>query len=126
LLQRFSSSKPEGGLPIFKFDGEGDAIAARFIKRRQNIKTQLGTGSVVDVDIIERSDGGALGPHTIFESGHLTRIFDSHDLQAGDRFYLRLHEVDQKSKFKRFAFELVDGPRPPRAADDALPDEIPF
>jgi hypothetical protein len=108
LLARFKDAKPEGGLPIFKFDVPGIAIAARFNDRRQ-IETKLGSGKCIDVDIIECSDAETTGPHTIFESKHITQILDSHPLSRGTRFYLRFHEVDPKSQFKRFVFELVDG-----------------
>jgi hypothetical protein len=126
LLDRFKNAKPEGGLPVYKFEKIGDAIAARFIKRRQGIKTQLGTGKVLDVEILECSDSETVGPHTIFESGHITRIFDAHNLASGTRFYLRLHEIDRKSKFKRFAFELIDDQQASAPSDEDIPDDVPF
>jgi len=91
----------------------GDAIVARFIGRRAGIKTKLGTETVLDIDIIESSDGSTAGPHSIFESGHLTKIFDTNQLNAGDQFYLRLYEIDRTTKYKRFAYR-------PIRNDDAL------
>jgi hypothetical protein len=120
LLDRFKDAKPEGGLPIFKFEEPGDAVVAKFLRRRP-VKTKMGDGNALDLDIIECSDGETVGPHSTFESGHITRIFDSHNLNPGDRFFLRLHEIDAKNKFKRFAFELIDG-----GGNPPSDDEIPF
>jgi hypothetical protein len=120
LLSRYKDAKPEGGLPIFRFEKPSDAIVAEFIARRQVI-TKLGDGRVLDVEIVERSDGGTIGQHSIIESTHFTKIFDSKDLKRGDRFYLRLHEIDAMSKFNRFAFELVDGAGANPSADDDIP-----
>ena len=107
LLDQFKHVRPEGGLPVYKFTSVGDAIVARFIGRRKGIKTKLGTATALEVDIIECSDGSTVGPHSIFESGHLTKIFDTHELSPGDPFYLRLYEIDRTTKYKRYAFKRI-------------------
>jgi hypothetical protein len=123
LLDRFKGSKPEGGLPIFKFETAGTAIVASFIRRRP-VTTKLGSGNVLDVDILECSDGKTTGPHSIFESSHVTRIFDSRDVVAGDQFFLKLHEIDPQSGFKRFSFEFVD-PEKEKATSRKKPEQAP-
>ena len=97
LLDQYKEIKPEGGLPTYKFENVGDAVVGKFIARRQGIKTKMGTGNALDIEIIECSDGSTVGPHTIFESGHLTMIFDANPLKAGEQFYLRLNDIDRKS-----------------------------
>ena len=114
ILDKFKNIKPEGGLPIFKFEEEGDAIVGKLIARRVGVPTKMGIGNAIDVDIVENANGEELGPHTFFESGHLTRIFDSKSVKAGDVFVLKFDSIDLKSGFKRFAFEIVEG------------DDIPF
>jgi len=121
ILDKFKDLKPEGGLPVFKFVAEGDAIAGKLIERRVGIQTKMGAGNAIDVDIIENSNGEDLGPHTVFESGHITKIFDRHALQLGDTFYLKLDSIDEKSGFKRFAFKLVEN-----TSKTSSDDDIPF
>jgi len=122
LLARFRDLKPKEGLPIFKFEEVGTAIAATFLRKRKGIHTKLDNdAAVVDVDIIECSDEITHGEHTIFLSTHLKKIFDEYQFSHGDRFVLKLCEIDEQSGFKRFASELIrqDGPR----ADD---DDVRF
>src|SRR5262249_36942796 len=117
LLAQFKDIKPKGGLPVFKFDEVGTAITARFIRKPDGIPTKLDNdAAVVDVDIIECSDEITHGEHTIFLSTHLKKIFDEYQFSHGDRFVLKLCEIDEQTGFKRFASELIrqDGPR----ADD--------
>jgi hypothetical protein len=108
LLELYKEVKPEGGLPVYKFENVGDAVVAKFIGRRQGIKTKTGTGNALDLDIIERSDGNNLGPHTIFESTGITGIFDKHNLKPGDLFFLKFYEQVKTTRFKRFSFKPID------------------
>jgi len=107
LLDRFKDTKPEGGLPQFRFATPGDAIVAKFLHRRTSTN-DYGVGKCLDVEIIECSDNETIGPHTIYESTGITNIFDHNGIKAGDWFYLRFHEINRKSGYKRFAFALVD------------------
>jgi hypothetical protein len=84
LLDKYKNVQPEGGLPIYNFEKVGDAIGARFLKRRQVKTKNGGLRMCVDCDILECSDGVTVGPHTIFESTHLSQIFDSNALNFGD------------------------------------------
>jgi len=122
-LDKYKHVQPEGGLPIYNFEKVGDAIAARFLKRRQ-VKTQNGgLRMCVDCDILECSDGVTVGPHTFFETTHLAKILDLNTLNFGERFYLRLHEIlDDYRGFKKFAFQLIDGEKP-RANGDQQPKD---
>ena len=120
-LSTFKNTKPEGTGKILKIEEIGFAIAAEYIARR-GVNTKLGNSKALDVKILERSDGGELGEFTIFESSHLTAIFDKYDLKRGDVFYLRLDSIDDKTRFKRYAFKLIsdgNGNRPP--GDDDVP-----
>jgi len=97
---------------VFKFQTEGDRIDATYNGRR-TVKTQTqGDASVLDVDIIESvqvddngvESPGPMGPHSIFESKHITQLLDEANLQPGERFILCFDEIG-KNGFKRFAFE---------------------
>jgi hypothetical protein len=118
-LELFKDAKPKGGLAILRFEEPGTAIAAEFLCRRNGIRTQIDdSASVVDVNILECSDGLTTGEHTIFLSTHLIQIFDAQQLSRGDRFYLKLYDIEKKTRFKRFVFELIgEKPQPPLDAD---------
>jgi hypothetical protein len=121
ILDKFKDLKPEGGLPVFKFSNQGDAIVGKLIARRVGIHTKMGVGNAIDVNILENSNGAELGPHSVFESGHITKIFDQHAPKPGDTFILKLDSIDEKSNFKRFAFKLVES-----ASSAPTDDDIPF
>ena len=93
-------------------------------KRRLDVPTKLGNSNILDVNIIECSDGKTGGPHSIFESTHISRIFDSRDVVSGDQFFLKLHEIDPQSGFKRFSFEFVD-PEKEKATSRKKPEQVP-
>src|SRR5262249_25611862 len=121
-LSQFDNVKPEGTLPLFKFEEPGQKIVAKFLGRRE-CTTKIGNSKILDVEIQE-NNGPERGEHSIFESGHLTTIFDRYQLQPGDVFYLRLDSIDGKTKFKRFAFKLISGNG--RKQSPAADDDIPF
>src|SRR5262245_22264946 len=124
-VARFKNLKPKDGLPIFRFEKTGDAIAARFLRRRDGIRTKLDNDArAVDVEIIESSDELTRGEHTIFLSTHLKKIFDEYQLSPGDRFVLKLCSVDEDNGFKRFACELIDQHgQPPEHGDIPFPSD---
>src|SRR5262249_45820835 len=99
-LSQFADVKPEGTLPIFRFEDAGQKIVAKFLGRRE-CNTKIGAGRVLDFEILENA-GPERGEHSTFESTHITTIFDRYQLQPGDVFYLRLDSIDGKTKFKRF------------------------
>jgi hypothetical protein len=123
ILDQFKNLKPEGGLPIFKFKDEGDAIAAKLIERWVGVQTKMGRGNALDIDILENANGSELGPHTIFELRHITEIFDKHAPEPGDVFYLRFDSIDKNTGKKRFAFKITErgAAKSPMNGDD-----IPF
>ena len=122
ILDQFKNLKPQGGLPIFKFKAEGDAIVAKLIERWVGVQTKMGPGNALDLEIIENANGAELGPHTIFESRHITEIFDKHAPKPGDVFILKLYSIDEKSGFKKFAFKIIES----GAAESPMNDDIPF
>jgi hypothetical protein len=124
LLESTKDLPPEDNSPIFKFTSVGDAIEAKFVNRRKGIKTKQGDGVALDVDIVDSivvGDKPVTGRYSIFESGHLTQIFDRENLSPGDRFVLRLHSVDRKSRFKKFFFKKVESRGAQNGNDDAGP-----
>jgi hypothetical protein len=130
LLESTKDLPPEDNSPIFKFSSVGDAIEANFGGRREGIKTKQGDGVALDVDIVDSivvGDKPVTGRYSIFESGHLTQIFDRENLSPGDRFVLRLHSVDRKSRFKKFFFKKVESLRAQNGNDAGPPwdDEPP-
>lgn len=102
LLAQFGKGlKPKDGLPIFKFEEIDDTIVAEFIRWRSGINTKLQSNAdVVDLNIIECSDGTTIGERTIFLSTHLKKIFTEYQFTRGDRFILKLCEIDEESGFK--------------------------
>src|SRR5262245_2365418 len=125
LLGRYKGTKPRGGLPVYKFRKPGDSIVASFIRRRDGIHTHIDDDArTIDCDILECSDGKTHGEHSIFESTHLTSLFDEANLNKGDRFYLELFDINPESQFKRFSFELIDQDgQPPEDGDIPFPSE---
>lgn len=114
-LSTFKNTKPEGTGKILKIEEIGFAIAAEYIARR-GVTTKMGDAKALDVTILERSDGGELGEFTIFESSHLTTIFDKYNLKPGDVFYLRLDSINSTNRFKKYAFRVIsdgNGNEPP-------------
>ena len=117
-LDRFRKIKPEGTSEVFKFE-VGQSIIGKFLGRR-TATTKLGPSKIFDVDITA-SDSGDVGERSVFESGHLTSIFDKHALKTGDIFYLRLDSVDEKTNFKRYAFKIIERAKSDTPADDEIP-----
>jgi hypothetical protein len=131
ILEKYQDLKPKNdGGKVFKFSATSDILMGRFTRRRVGIETKMGQGNAVDVDILESSTG-QLGPHTLFESSHLTQIFDKEALTEGDCFVLRLAEITSKG-FKKFAFQLVDEDGEPvepvaeTSDGNGASDDIPF
>jgi len=105
-----TNEQPQDDSPIFKFTTSGDAIDAEFVGRRHNVKTKTGEAIVLDVNILDSvvvGDQPVTGRHSIFESSHVSQIMDMAGLNPGDRFVLRLHNVNRKSRFKKFYFKQV-------------------
>jgi hypothetical protein len=110
-IDRIKNKEPEGGAPIFKFEKPGDLIVAKFCGRRtvtvKSIKSDT-PGRALDVIIIESEKSGRpgpAGPHTIFESDHITQLLDGANLKPGNGFSLRYDNQNRSSRFKAFAFE---------------------
>jgi hypothetical protein len=131
ILKETETLAPEDGAPIFKFASVGDHVVAKFVGRRRDVKTKQGTAIALDVEILASTvvgDKSVTGPHSVFESGHITQLLDRANLATGDVFVLRLDSVDRKSRFKKFAFKKVidtngsDGEPP----DDVPDEENPF
>src|SRR6186713_674652 len=119
LIESTKDLEPEDNAPIFKFTTVGDAIDAKYVGRRRGLKTKQGDAIALDVDILDSvvvGDKPITGRCSVFESGHITQIFDRENLSPGDRFVLRLHSVNRQSRFKKFFFRRADmdnGEEPP-------------
>jgi hypothetical protein len=61
------------------------------------------------------------GSHTIFESGHITQLFDAANLQVGDFFVLKFASTDTASGFNRFALQKIKSSGA-AVQDDDIPD----
>jgi hypothetical protein len=128
-MDRIEKKQPEGGAPIFKFERPGDAIVSEF-KGRRTVKTKSVKADeparALDVVILESKvsgQPGPEGPHTVFESGDITRAMDNANLKPGDVFSLRYHSQDKATRYKRFAFEkLSDEEAKQLRGDDEPPD----
>jgi len=111
LLNETKDLPPEDGAPIFKFTDIGDSFVAKFVGRRTGIKTKTGIGeaTALDVEILASTLRGdenpPTGPHTVFESTHISQLMAKEGLEPGDAFILRLASVDRKSRFKKFFFK---------------------
>ena len=106
ILRECKDLPPEEGT-VFKFEKPGDAIVARFSGRRRNVSTKKSAtpATCLDCEILSAVNSNARGPATIFESGHITQLMDRVGLMPGQGFYLRLHEVDGKTRFKKFSYK---------------------
>jgi hypothetical protein len=125
ILLECDGLEPDEGA-VFKFERPGQAIVARFVARRKNIRTKSATGlaTCLDVEILQSTGSDIVGPATVFESSHITQIMDRANLSAGQAFVLKFHNVDRRTRFKRFAFKRV----PELDAAEARPAqlELPF
>jgi hypothetical protein len=127
LIEATKSLEPDDNSPIFKFTSVGDVIDAKFVGRRRGIKTKQGDAIALDVDILDSivvGDRPVTGRASVFESGHITQIFDRENLSPGDRFVLRLHSVDRKSRFKKFFFKKAESLAANGGDDDPF-DDVP-
>jgi hypothetical protein len=133
ILKQTEEREPsDSSNPIFRFEVPGDQFVGKFIGRRHGVKTKTGTANVLDVDIRASKLVNAesvIGPHSVFESSHITQLLDGALLRPGDIFVLRLHSVDKKSGFKqgfkKFYFEKItkhDDEVPLRWPDDNVPN----
>jgi hypothetical protein len=118
-LELFAGIKAEGSLPDCKFPDPGKAIVARMIGRRE-VNLGQRVAKVADVDILESTDSAELGPHTIWESTDITELFDEHQVNPGDVFYLRFDSV--AGRFKKFVLKVIER----ASAQDGKQDDIPF
>src|SRR5687767_14960478 len=81
ILQETKNLPPKDGCPIYRFQAVGDAFVADFMGRRRGIKTKQGDAIALDVDICASMGSESVaGPHSIFESGHITQIMDKANL----------------------------------------------
>jgi hypothetical protein len=130
LLKETRDLPPEDGAPIFKFTDIGDSFVAKFMGRRTGIKTKAanGTATALDVEILASELRGdenpPTGPHTVFESTHISQLMDQQGLVPGDAFILRLASIDRKSRFKKFYFKRLSESDVATYSDDSPDDGL--
>ena len=111
LLDETKNLPPEDGAPLFKFADIGDSFVAKFMGRRTGIKTKAGVGEATALDVmvlastLRGDENPPTGPHTVFESTHISQLMTQHNLEPGNAFILRLASIDKRSRFKKFYFK---------------------